>query len=71
MASTSLTAQGRSEAQGVAWRGIVWPLLVYSVLTALAIATLIPIVWMVLTAFKSAPEVAASPPTWIPHEWHP
>jgi multiple sugar transport system permease protein len=41
------------------------------VLTALAILTLIPIVWMVLTAFKSAPEVAASPPTWIPREWHP
>jgi multiple sugar transport system permease protein len=25
---------------------------------------------MVLTAFKSAPEVAANPPTWWPREWH-
>jgi multiple sugar transport system permease protein len=38
---------------------------------AMAFLTLVPIVWMVLTAFKSAPEVAANPPTWWPREWHP
>ncbi len=71
MASTALRGRARGEERQLAWRRIAWPLIVYSVLTALAVLTLIPIVWMVLTAFKSAPEVAASPPTWIPREWHP
>jgi multiple sugar transport system permease protein len=57
--------------QYAAWRRVAWPVVAYGVLTALAVVTLIPIVWMVLTAFKSAPEVAASPPTWVPREWHP
>lgn len=48
-----------------------WPILSYIALTALAIVTMIPIVWMFLTAFKSPTEVAASPPTWFPQEWHP
>ncbi len=71
MASTALGGRARGEERQLAWRRIAWPLIAYSVLTALAVLTLIPIVWMVLTAFKSAPEVAASPPTWIPREWHP
>ena len=48
-----------------------WPILIYATLMAMAFLTLVPIVWMVLTAFKSAPEVAANPPTWWPREWHP
>src|SRR5918994_7808028 len=48
-----------------------WPILIYATLMAMAFLTLVPIVWMVLTAFKSAPEVAANPPTWSPREWHP
>ena len=48
-----------------------WPYIAYAALIALAFLTLIPIIWMVLTSFKSAPEVAASPPTWFPQTWHP
>lgn len=48
-----------------------WPVLLYATLAAMSFLTLVPIVWMVLTAFKSAPEVAANPPTWWPREWHP
>ena len=32
-----------------------WPILIYATLMAMAFLTLVPIVWMVLTAFKSAP----------------
>jgi multiple sugar transport system permease protein len=38
---------------------------------ALAFLTLVPIIWMVLTAFKSPSEVVTSPPTLIPTTWHP
>lgn len=48
-----------------------WPILIYAVLMAMSFLTLVPIVWMVLTAFKSVPEVAANPPTWWPRGWHP
>lgn len=71
MASTTLTGRERGAERHRAWQRTAWPLIVYSALTALAIVTLIPIAWMVLTAFKSPVEVAASPPTWIPREWHP
>jgi multiple sugar transport system permease protein len=43
----------------------------YIVLSVLAFLTLVPILWMVLTAFKSPPEVSAVPPTWWPQEWYP
>jgi multiple sugar transport system permease protein len=52
-------------------RSLLWPVLIYAALAAMAILTLVPIVWMVLTSFKSASEVAANPPTWWPREWHP
>src|SRR5918999_5803898 len=48
-----------------------WPQIAYALLCALAFLTLVPIVWMVLTAFKSGGEVLAQPPTWFPREWHP
>ncbi len=48
-----------------------WPILIYALLVAMAFLTLVPIIWMVLTAFKSAPETAATPPTWWPRSWHP
>ncbi|CAA9377057.1 MAG: ABC transporter, permease protein 2 (cluster 1, maltose/g3p/polyamine/iron) [uncultured Chloroflexia bacterium] len=48
-----------------------WPYLAYAVLMALAFLTLVPIIWMVLTAFKSPSEVVTSPPTLIPTTWHP
>src|SRR5918999_6455373 len=48
-----------------------WPQIAYALLCALAFLTLVPIIWMVLTAFKSGGEVLAQPPTWFPREWHP
>jgi len=48
-----------------------WPYLAYAALAALAFLTLIPIIWMVLTAFKTQTEVLARPPTWVPTSWHP
>lgn len=50
---------------------VLWPLIAYALLLFFAFLTLVPIIWMVLTAFKSSNEVFASPPTWLPHEWHP
>jgi multiple sugar transport system permease protein len=52
-------------------RSLLWPVLIYAALAAMAFLTLVPIAWMALTSFKSAPEVAANPPTWWPKEWHP
>ena len=48
-----------------------WPVIATGILIALSILTLIPIIWMVLTAFKSSPEVMVNPPTWWPGTWHP
>lgn len=48
-----------------------WPYIAYAVLVALAFLTLVPIIWMVLTAFKSPSEVVTTPPTLIPTTWHP
>jgi len=39
-------------------------------LYALAIATLMPFIWMVLTSFKDMNELFSYPPTWFPHEFH-
>jgi ABC-type glycerol-3-phosphate transport system permease component len=49
-------------------RNLVWPMLAYAALAGLAFLTLVPIVWMVLTSFKSEPELAANPPTLWPRE---
>lgn len=38
----------------------------YVLLTALALMTLVPFLWMVDTALKPASEVMTNPPTWIP-----
>jgi multiple sugar transport system permease protein len=43
----------------------------YGLLVILAALTLVPIIWMVLTAFKAPYEVAQIPPTWWPSSWHP
>lgn len=55
----------------LAEKTLLWPLVIYAALAAMAFLTLVPIVWMILTSFKSAPEVAANPPTWWPSSWHP
>jgi multiple sugar transport system permease protein len=41
----------------------------YAGLIALTVLFLTPIIWMVLTAFKTSEESAASPPTGLPKEW--
>jgi multiple sugar transport system permease protein len=38
---------------------------------AFAIAFVLPFVWMLLGAMKSAPELAHVPPTILPQQWHP
>ncbi len=35
----------------------------------IAVIMLIPVMWMVLTAFKTRPEAVAVPPTFFPQEW--
>jgi multiple sugar transport system permease protein len=46
--------------------GSATPYILFAILAGTAVITLIPVVWMVLSAFKSAAEVAADPPTWFP-----
>jgi multiple sugar transport system permease protein len=43
------------------------PYVLFAVLAGTAVITLIPVVWMILTALKTPAEVAADPPTWLPH----
>jgi multiple sugar transport system permease protein len=43
-----------------------WPYVLFAILAGTAVITLIPIVWMILTALKTSAEVNADPPTWIP-----
>ena len=40
--------------------------MLFAILAGTAVITLIPVVWMILTALKTPAEVAADPPTWIP-----
>ncbi len=39
------------------------------VLIALSVMFGLPLVWMLVTSFKSAPAAVAQPPTWWPHPW--
>ncbi|MFI6284714.1 carbohydrate ABC transporter permease [Streptomyces sp. NPDC051018] len=41
----------------------------YLVLGAGLVLMAAPFLWMALSAFKTKPELAASPPVWIPTEW--
>jgi multiple sugar transport system permease protein len=43
------------------------PYVLFAVLAGTALITLIPVVWMILTGLKTPAEVAADPPTWLPH----
>jgi multiple sugar transport system permease protein len=43
-----------------------WPYVLFAILAGTTVITLIPIVWMILTALKTSTEVNADPPTWIP-----
>jgi multiple sugar transport system permease protein len=46
-------------------------LLKYAVLIIWAVFALLPLVWMVSSAFKPAGQVLTVPVQWIPSEWHP
>lgn len=41
----------------------------YALLTAGAVATVLPFVWMVLGSFKTDAEIFRFPPTWLPEQW--
>jgi multiple sugar transport system permease protein len=61
---------GAAVAPGDAPRYRVWRRVVgYGALILLAVISVLPFVWMVLTSFKSADEVFVFPPTWLPDEW--
>jgi multiple sugar transport system permease protein len=42
--------------------------LAYTVMTAIAIVFMIPLLWMISTSLKSRPEIFAWPPTWLPDQ---
>lgn len=42
----------------------------YILLAFIAFLTLLPIIWMILSSFKSQNEVLHFPPTWLPEVWH-
>ncbi|HYH04464.1 MAG TPA: carbohydrate ABC transporter permease [Bacillota bacterium] len=42
---------------------------VYLMLVLLSLFVLFPVIWMVVTAFKSEQEALAIPPTWLPQKW--
>lgn len=72
MSSQASTTRGILAASGKkAEKRHLWPVLIWAAMAAMTILTLVPIIWMVLTSFKSASEIAAVPPTWWPREWHP
>jgi ABC-type glycerol-3-phosphate transport system permease component len=47
------------------WAGY---LTAYTVMTAIAIVFMIPLLWMFSTSLKSRPEIFAWPPTWLPEQ---
>ena len=64
-----MTQSARSARRVEPGAGAVWPYVLFAVLAGTAVITLIPVAWMILTAFKTTSEVSADPPTWIPHTW--
>jgi multiple sugar transport system permease protein len=47
-----------------------WAYGIFSLLCVATIVTLLPIVWMALTAFKSQADAVSVPPTILPTSWH-
>src|SRR5690606_5158781 len=43
--------------------------LLHSFLVVASVASLFPLVWMVLTSFKGAQEIIQAPPTFLPARW--
>jgi multiple sugar transport system permease protein len=65
-ALTSRRSGTRSRQSVKPGTGSATPYILFAILAGTALITLIPVVWMVLSAFKSAAEVAADPPTFFP-----
>src|SRR3954447_19324705 len=65
-ALTGRMARTRSRRSAKPGTGPAWPYVLFAVLAGTAVITLIPIVWMLLTALKTTAEVSADPPTWLP-----
>ncbi|WP_052851367.1 carbohydrate ABC transporter permease [Streptomyces avicenniae] len=51
-------------------RIVYWSVLGVALL-AFTVAFIIPLYWMITGGMKSSPELARTPPTYIPEEWHP
>jgi len=68
--SRNLAAK-RGETARIGARVDVAQALAYVVLIAGAVVMLFPFFWMLVTSFKSLAEINLSPPTILPHEWHP
>ncbi|WP_049563853.1 carbohydrate ABC transporter permease [Streptomyces sp. SBT349] len=51
-------------------RLVYWSMLAVALL-AFTVAFVIPLYWMTTGGMKSSPELARTPPTYIPEEWHP
>jgi ABC-type glycerol-3-phosphate transport system permease component len=45
---------------------IVWRALTYAAIAAVAAASLFPLYWLAISAFKSQPQIFAVPPQWVP-----
>jgi len=64
--SVSVAGPARARVPAKPGDSRLWPYVLFALLAGSALLTLIPVVWMTLTAFKSAAEVNADPPTWLP-----
>lgn len=76
MTSDSYTVSGQAVRKGaIADGGLLWrnvrSLIAYFFIIAGAIFTAMPFVWMVLSSFKGAADIAAVPLRWFPTVWHP
>jgi multiple sugar transport system permease protein len=50
-------------------RAASWRIVVVLVMTALAVTSMFPFLWMILTSFKSRAEINMMPPSFFPAEW--
>lgn len=76
MTSDSYTVSGQAVRKGaIADGGLLWrnvrSLIAYFFIIAGTIFTAMPFVWMVLSSFKGAADIAAVPLRWFPTVWHP
>jgi multiple sugar transport system permease protein len=63
---TSRLAGARARRSPKPGESSAWPYVLFAILAGTALITLIPVVWMVLTALKTSADVSADPPTFIP-----